>query len=432
MKVRLDEVCNIYKGKTTITKAIPGEYPLVVTAENRASHNEYQFDCKAVCVPLVSATGHGHASIKRLHYQEGKFALGTILSAVIPKDENILDTRYLYIYLSYFKDSVLVPLMRGSANVSLTIKSLGSAEIELPPIEKQKSIVELVTKIEKYKNEVDKKLEEQTRIVSLLRNEILGLAVKGKPVPQDENDEPASVLIERIKAEKDRLIKEKVIKKEKYNSEIDINEELPIGWSFIKIGDVSSVVTKQTGFDYSKHIKPNLEHIKKDDNIPMIQTKNFTGYIFNTNTDYYISEEIAKKFPKILLYKKCMLLSIVGASIGNLGVYTLNKTCFLGGAICKVDLLDDRFYDFIYYFMKSTRGQLEIKKNYKSTAQGTITVQDVREIIVPLPPLNEQKRIVEKVDNLMKVCDELELRIEESKKYNEKLMESILKESFKA
>ena len=85
---------------------------------------------------------------------------GTILSAVIPKDENILDTRYLYIYLSYFKDSVLVPLMRGSANVSLTIKSLGSAEIELPLIEKQKSIVELVTKIEKYKNEVDKKLEE--------------------------------------------------------------------------------------------------------------------------------------------------------------------------------------------------------------------------------------------------------------------------------
>ncbi|MFR2571263.1 MAG: restriction endonuclease subunit S, partial [Clostridia bacterium] len=135
MKVRLDEVCNLYKGKTTITKAIQGKYPLVVTAENRASSNEYQFDCKAVCVPLVSATGHGHASIKRLHYQEGKFALGTILSAVIPKDENILDTKYLYIYLSYFKDSVLVPLMRGSANVSLTIKSLGSAEIEVPSIE---------------------------------------------------------------------------------------------------------------------------------------------------------------------------------------------------------------------------------------------------------------------------------------------------------
>ena len=54
MKVRLDEVCNIYKGKTTITKAIPGEYPLVVTAENRASHNEYQFDCKScMCASCI-------------------------------------------------------------------------------------------------------------------------------------------------------------------------------------------------------------------------------------------------------------------------------------------------------------------------------------------------------------------------------------------
>lgn len=62
MKVRLDCVCDILKGKTAITKAIPGKYPLVVTSQQRLSSSGFDFDCKAVCVPLVSATGHGDAS----------------------------------------------------------------------------------------------------------------------------------------------------------------------------------------------------------------------------------------------------------------------------------------------------------------------------------------------------------------------------------
>ena len=73
-KVKLGDLCSIEKGETGIQKAIPGEYPLVVTAEERKSHNEFQFDDEAVIIPLVSGTGHGHASIKRLHFQTGKFA----------------------------------------------------------------------------------------------------------------------------------------------------------------------------------------------------------------------------------------------------------------------------------------------------------------------------------------------------------------------
>ncbi|MBI5995670.1 restriction endonuclease subunit S [Clostridium perfringens] len=242
----------------------------------------------------------------------------------------------------------------------------------------------------------------------VLKNKVLQLAIEGKLVPQNENDEPIEYALEELKLKKEELISNKIIKKEKYNPQIALNENLPNGWAYAKIGDISSIVTKQTGFDYSKHIKPNLENVKNDDNIPMIQTKNFTGYNFNTNTDYYIPNHIAKNFPKILLNQKCLLLSIVGASIGNLGVFNLDNTCFLGGAICKVNLLDDRFYDYIYYFLQSSKGQVEIKKNYKSTAQGTITVQDVREIIVPLPPLEEQKRIVAKVDSLFKLIDELD------------------------
>ncbi|HIP02763.1 MAG TPA: hypothetical protein EYG75_04550, partial [Campylobacterales bacterium] len=119
--IELSELCDLEKGKTGLMKAVPGEYPLVATGKERRTCDSYQFDTKAVCIPLVSSTGHGHASLKYVHYQEGKFALGTILVAVIPKDENVLNAQFLHLYLSRLKDEILVPLMTGAANVTLTI-----------------------------------------------------------------------------------------------------------------------------------------------------------------------------------------------------------------------------------------------------------------------------------------------------------------------
>ena len=79
---RLSAVCEVEKGNTPILKAVAGPFPLVTTGEQRGSHSDYQFDADAVIVPLVSSTGHGHASLKRLHFQAGRFALGNILCAI--------------------------------------------------------------------------------------------------------------------------------------------------------------------------------------------------------------------------------------------------------------------------------------------------------------------------------------------------------------
>ena len=102
-KYPIREICTIEKGKSPIQKTQPGNYPLVVTAEERLTSSEYQFDGEAVCIPLVSSTGHGHASMKRIHYQKGKFALGNILCAISSLDESLVLTKYLYVYLSYHK-----------------------------------------------------------------------------------------------------------------------------------------------------------------------------------------------------------------------------------------------------------------------------------------------------------------------------------------
>lgn len=237
-----------------------------------------------------------------------------------------------------------------------------------------------------------------------------------------------------VKIEQERLIKEKIIKREKYNPTISEREDnLPSNWTIIKLGDISKVITKQTGFDYSNHIKPNLVDSPGDDDIPMLQTRNFKGKIFDFHTEYYISKKIAASFPKICLGEPCLLLSIVGASIGNVGYLEHPKEAIIGGAICKVTLIPDEFYDYIYYFLQSPQGRAEIKKNLKATAQGTIMVQDVREIEVPLPPYEEQCRIVEKIEELLPLIDEYDKAAVELETLNkilpDKLRKSVLQEA---
>ena len=115
--VFLKDMCHFEKGATGLAKAIPGDYPLVATGVKQRSSDNFQFDTRAVCIPLISSTGHGHASLKNVHYQEGKFALGTILVALTAKNDAVLDIQYLHLYLSELKNQILVPLMSGAANV---------------------------------------------------------------------------------------------------------------------------------------------------------------------------------------------------------------------------------------------------------------------------------------------------------------------------
>jgi type I restriction enzyme S subunit len=153
MNYRLGDICTIIKGDTGIMKAIPGPYTMIALGEANKTHIEYQLDAKAVIIPLVSSTGHGHASMKRVKYFEGKFALGNILCAVIPKDENFVLAKYLHIYLHWNREELLVSQMKGMANVSLPMNRIADVMVEIPCIERQTEIIEL------EKNLVEKELQ---------------------------------------------------------------------------------------------------------------------------------------------------------------------------------------------------------------------------------------------------------------------------------
>ena len=167
--VKLNTLCDFEKGSTGLAKAEPGKYPLVATGAKRKTCNTYQFDTKAVCIPLVSSTGHGHASLKNVHYQEGKFALGSILVALTSKDDNKLNVQFLHLYLSQLKDEVLVPLMSGAANVALSVKKIQGIEIPLPSIEKQREIVERFKSIVREEGELKTELSHQQILLKKLQ-----------------------------------------------------------------------------------------------------------------------------------------------------------------------------------------------------------------------------------------------------------------------
>ena len=140
-RASIGELCEIVRGISPTLKTGPGEYPLVVTAAFRRSSAEWQLEGPAVCVPLVSSTGHGDAAIHRVHYQEGKFALANLLVALKPKHRELCNAKYLYYLLQARKDEILVPLMLGTANVSLKERDISGVEISLPTIFEQEKVV---------------------------------------------------------------------------------------------------------------------------------------------------------------------------------------------------------------------------------------------------------------------------------------------------
>ncbi|MFS6537591.1 N-6 DNA methylase [Idiomarina loihiensis] len=156
---RLNEIFNIVKGNVGAAEAKEnGDYDFITSSAEYKKCDQYSFDGKAICIPLVSSTGHGHASINNIHFYDGQFEAASILAVLLPRKEFresvLID--YVYAYLLTHKDDVLVPYMKGSANVSLNTTRLGKIKIPIPDEQKMTEMVE---------NIVEKQKE-----ISLLRN----------------------------------------------------------------------------------------------------------------------------------------------------------------------------------------------------------------------------------------------------------------------
>ena len=175
-------------------------------------------------------------------------------------------------------------------------------------------------------------------------------------------------------------------------------------WEQRELDELSFLITKQTGFDYSATIKPALLDIKNSDTFSFIQNKDFCGTKINYETDFYIPKSVAKDFPKITIDCPCLLVSISG-KIGNIAYCSGDIKAFIGGAvgICKLKNKDIGLP--IVFQLESDKGQSYIQSLTKASSHSNITVEDIRKMTVNLSKSESENLLVgqffNNLDNLI-------------------------------
>jgi len=336
------------------------------------------------------------------------------------------------LYLSYIMASPYIigrkmALATGDIIVHISGDKLGTILLPVPPLAEQERIVariheaELV--IENYANKATALRELQDTFPEALKKSILQEAVQGKLVPQDPSDEPAEALLERIRAEKQRLIKEGKIKKDKHESvifrrdnshyekrgseEVCIDDEIPFevppSWALIRLDNIGIYRKGPFGSSLTKSmfVPKGADTVKVYEQKNAIQKDHTLGTYFITR-QYYES-----KMRSFTVEPGDILVSCAG-TIGE--TYVLPEQIELGiinqalmrmTIFAPIDL--DYFLLYFDYVLKQTAKEIS-----KGSAIKNIPPFEIfKKLILPLPPLEEQKRIVEKVRELESLCNSL-------------------------
>lgn len=258
-----------------------------------------------------------------------------------------------------------------------------------------------------------------------LRQAILQAAVQGKLVPQNPHDEPASILLERIKAEKAKLIKEGKLKKEKPLSPIGKDEipyEIPENWEWCRLGELTSIYG-------GKRIPKGMSFAEQPTKHIYIRVTDMKNGSISDSSLKYIDDKVYKLISKYTISSKDAYVTIAG-TIGKCGIVPekfdgMNLT---ENAAKLCDIKIDK--NFLVFALSSDAIQNQFIALTNQMAQPKLALIRISSSLFPLPPLPEQYRIVDKLNGLMAMCDDLEAAEKEldvlEKDFAENLPKSIL------
>ncbi|MCO4782710.1 MAG: restriction endonuclease subunit S [Candidatus Cloacimonetes bacterium] len=253
--------------------------------------------------------------------------------------------------------------------------------------------------------------------IKKLRELILQLAVMGKLVPQDPNDEPASVLLEKIAQEKERLIKEKKIKKQKVLAEVGEDEksfDIPIHWEWVRLAQVCTKLTD--GF----HHTPK----KYMDGFMYVSPKNIKNGTLDWDSCDYVCEEDYRYLQRKITPVKGDILVANRGTVGVPVIVDREEFCFQNIAIIGFNQ-NYVCSKYVYYYLLSKRESI-INHFVNGGIQPMLSNKMLSTLDFVIPPFQEQKRIVAKVDELMALCDDLENQTENSIDAHKTLVETLL------
>ena len=171
--------------------------------------------------------------------------------------------------------------------------------------------------------------------------------------------------------------------------------ELPKGWCWTTVDDIY-FVTKLAGFEYTEYFRK--EAISPMNAVPIVRAQNVKMGRFIENKNEAITKELSEQLPRSALYKDCLLMTFIGAGVGETCIFHANKRNHLAPNVAKIEPFDEHInMEYALSFFMSSLGQLGVTNISKSTAQASLSMATIRELVIPIPPIKEQSRIANEV-----------------------------------
>ena len=280
----------------------------------------------------------------------------------------------------------------------------------LPPLNEQQRILNAVHTATSLIESIEKANDNLIRDIDKTKAKILDLAIRGKLVPQDSNNEPASVLLERIRAEKEELIKQGKIKRDKKESVIfkgDDNsyyQDLPSNWIKIRLSTISEIITKGT--------TPRGGKVAySQSGIGFLRAENIAGYdkldLSNLN---YVDEESHNNYLKRSILKENDILITIAGTLGRTAIVPQQALPLnTNQAVAIVRLVNNRLINvkYLVYALNSPIIKSDLLAKSVDMAIPNLSLENIADCNISLPPLVEQKRIVDEIEKIFAILDDI-------------------------
>lgn len=342
-------------------------------------------------------------------------------------DENKTDIEFLKSFLKSIEfKNALKEQVPGGIKTEIKPKHILPLVVSIPTdIIDQREVVKLLQSRNSKVDAISSELIHQLNLVKKLRQQLLQDAVQGKLVEQNKKDEPASELLKKIKAEKEKRIAEKKLKKEKELEPIK-PEEIPFeiheNWVWCRLGDLCTKIgsgSTPKGSNYSSNGKPFFRSQNIYD----------SGLVYEDIK--YISDEVHKQMKGTTVIANDILLNITGGSMGRCALVSEDfEEGNVSQHVCIIRplLVNNKFYHSIAL---SPFFQKFVFSSTTGAGREGLPKYNLEQFLIPIPPIAEQNRIVQKLDELMQYCNELEASIKQSAAQNEKLLQQVLREALR-
>ena len=379
-----NEGIEFHQGKTEFTEKIIGKSEKYTTTLNKVIDSDY----------IVMAV---RAPVGDVNLLDRKIAIGRGLAGI---DSYLNDKEYIYYYLNGIKD-YYDQRATGSTFKAINGAIIKDTPVPLPPLLEQSRIAAKIAQLFALLRKVESSTQQYAKLQTLLKSKVLDLAMRGKLVEQDTHDEPASVLLEKIKAEKEQLVKEGKIKKSKQLPPITDDEkpfDIPDSWEWVRLGELVDVKG-------GKRVPKGSELKDIQDYKPYIRVSDMKHGTINTSKLKYATKSIYEQIHNYFISSEDIYFSIAG-TIGKVGEIPQ----FLDGALLtenasKLVLFDDNKIkkDYLIIVLGSELIKLQHRKVLSRVTQPKLALSKLKNTIIPFPPLSEQNLITKKIRTITKL-----------------------------